>query len=103
MGPVGSGFQDGGKAPAGLARPYVAFMPTMPQQKAGERMEPPVSVPMAPKARPAATAAPEPLLEPPGSISRFQGLRAGWKYEPIVGVPAADSYVARFASSRPAA
>ena len=37
----------------------------MPQQAAGNRMEPPVSVPSAPRASPAATATAEPLEEPP--------------------------------------
>ena len=38
----------------------------MPQKAAGPRMEPPVSEPVAPTTSPAARAAPEPLLEPPG-------------------------------------
>ena len=48
----------------------------MPQAAAGRRMEPPVSVPMAPSASPAATATPEPLDEPPVQCSTAQGLRA---------------------------
>ena len=40
-------------------------------------MEPPVSVPTAPGHMKAATAAPEPPLEPPDTRSGFQGLRAG--------------------------
>ena len=38
----------------------------MPVKAAGWRMEPPVSVPVAPRQRPAATAAAEPPEEPPG-------------------------------------
>src|SRR5438067_2510898 len=38
----------------------------MPQKDAGSRTEPPVSVPIAQGASRAATATPEPLLEPPG-------------------------------------
>ena len=38
----------------------------MPHHAAGRRTEPPVSVPMAAGARPAATATPEPLDDPPG-------------------------------------
>ena len=38
----------------------------MPQKAAGPRIEPPVSEPSEPTVRPAASAAPEPLLEPPG-------------------------------------
>ena len=49
----------------------------MPQNAAGPRIEPPVSEPVAPCTSPAASAAPEPLLEPPGMWSRFHGLRAG--------------------------
>src|SRR5207247_1879484 len=47
-------------------RPAVTLRPTMPHHAAGSRTEPPVSVPMATGARPAATATPEPLDEPPG-------------------------------------
>lgn len=52
-------------------------MPVMPQNDAGWRMEPPVSVPVTAGARPAATATAEPPEEPPGTRSRFQGLRTG--------------------------
>ena len=38
----------------------------MPQKAAGPRMDPPVSEPSAPTVIPAASAAPEPLREPPG-------------------------------------
>ncbi len=48
----------------------------MPQAAAGSRIDPPVSVPIAPSARPAATATPDPLDEPPVQRSRFHGLRA---------------------------
>src|SRR5687767_3114251 len=47
-------------------RPTDTLRPTVPHQEAGRRTEPPVSVPMAAGARPAATATPEPLDEPPG-------------------------------------
>ena len=49
-----------------LTRPIVVFSPVMPHQEAGSRTEPPVSVPIAQGASPAATATPEPLLDPPG-------------------------------------
>ena len=61
-------------------------MPTMPVTLAGWRMEPPVSVPVAPSAKPAATAAAEPPEEPPGTKSALllralegvpRGLRTG--------------------------
>jgi hypothetical protein len=40
-------------------------MPRTPQKLAGSRTEPPVSLPMAKSTTPAATAAAEPLDEPP--------------------------------------
>ena len=42
-------------------------MPTMPESDAGWRIEPPVSVPIAPRHRRAATAAAEPPELPPGT------------------------------------
>ena len=55
-------------------------MPAMPQKAAGWRIEPPVSVPVAPRHSRAATAAAEPPELPPGTRSllspaRVQGLR----------------------------
>ena len=49
------------------AAPYVGFMPTIPHSEAGRRIEPPVSVPIAHGAVPAATAAALPPLDPPGT------------------------------------
>src|SRR5438128_8783109 len=49
----------------------------MPQKLAGRVIEPPVCEPIAPEHMPSATATAEPLLEPPGVRSRFQGLRVG--------------------------
>ena len=46
----------------------------MPQYAAGERIDPPVSVPSAPAQRCAATAAPEPPEDPPGIRFKSQGL-----------------------------
>ncbi|GJE43471.1 hypothetical protein AEGHOMDF_2650 [Methylobacterium soli] len=43
-------------------------MPTVPVKAAGWRIEPPVSVAVAPRQRRAATAAAEPPDEPPGTI-----------------------------------
>jgi hypothetical protein len=45
-------------------RPTVGLRPTRPLIAAGQVIEPSVSVPIAAGARPAATAAPEPLDEP---------------------------------------
>ena len=58
-------------------RPNVGFSPTVPQKLAGMRMDPPVSDPMAAWHNPAATAAPEPRLEPPGIRVRSHGLHTG--------------------------
>src|ERR1051325_1311295 len=76
-----------------LTRPYVGFNPTMPQQAAGPRIEPPVSVPVAPGQRNAATAAPEPPLDPPGERSSAHGLRVGPYHGLFVVDPAANSWV----------
>src|SRR5687768_1263932 len=64
--------------PMGL-RARVGLRPKRPQAEAGIRMEPPPSVAWAAGRMPAATAAAEPPLEPPGEWSRFQGLRVGPK------------------------
>src|SRR5258708_7660178 len=50
----------------------------MPENPAGCRIEPPVSVPVAPMAARAATAAPEPPDEPLGSIGPGQCARWGF-------------------------
>ena len=65
----------------------------MPQNAAGPRMEPPVSDPVAPCTKPAASAAPEPLEEPPGMCSTFHGLRAGGNLWPGNCNPNANSWV----------
>jgi hypothetical protein len=49
----------------------------MPHSAAGWRMEPPVSVPIAQGALPAATAAAEPPDEPPGTRVVSHGLSVG--------------------------
>src|SRR5436309_3077913 len=72
-------------------RPYVGFSPTTPHRDAGWRTEPPVSVPSAHTASPAATAAAEPPDEPPGTVSRFQGLRTGPYAEFSLEEPMANS------------
>ena len=48
----------------------------MPQNEAGLRIEPPVSLPVASGIMCAASAVPEPELEPPGNMAVFHGLRA---------------------------
>ena len=56
-------------------RPRVGFSPKRPQAEAGMRIEPPPSVACASGTMPAATAAAEPPLEPPGARSWRHGLR----------------------------
>src|ERR1700734_1574341 len=77
-------------------RPYVGFKPTMPQNAAGWRIEPPVSVPVAPTHRCAATAAADPPEEPPGTSfvcapGRRHGDTTGPKCEVSFDEPMANS------------
>src|SRR4029077_7616842 len=77
-------------------RPYVGLMPTMPANAAGCRIDPPVSVPVAPRHRLAATAAAEPPDEPPGTSGvlaprRRHGDCTGPKYELSLDEPMANS------------
>src|SRR5690606_25345230 len=58
-------------------RPKLGLKPITPLNAAGRMMEPPVCVPSAMGTMPAATAAAEPLEDPPGVWSRFHGLRVG--------------------------
>ena len=63
----------------------------MPHSAAGWRIEPPVSVPSAHGALPAATAAALPPDEPPGTRVRSHGLSAGPKAEFSFDEPIANS------------
>jgi hypothetical protein len=56
-------------------RPRDGLSPKRPQQEAGMRIEPPPSEPCASGARPPATAAAAPPLEPPGVRPGSHGLR----------------------------
>src|SRR4051794_27053722 len=56
-------------------RPKLALCPTKPVNDAGMRMEPPPSDAVPNGMIPAATAADEPPLEPPGVRAKFHGLR----------------------------
>src|SRR5580692_4056275 len=74
-------------------RPYVVFNPTIPQQAAGNRIDPAVSVPKATSAIPLWTATALPDEEPPGirfslRLSRFLGIP---KYSFIPVTPTANS------------
>ena len=55
----------------------MGFNPTIPQSDAGWRIEPPVSVPIAQGASPAATAAALPPDEPPGTRVLSHGFKTG--------------------------
>src|SRR3954464_4021790 len=63
----------------------------MPVGAAGWRIEPPVSVPSAHGALPAATAAALPPLEPPGTRVRSHGFSTGPKAEFSLDEPIANS------------
>src|SRR3954470_14208282 len=71
----------------------------MPQNDAGLRTDPPVSEPSEAGIRPAASAAPEPLDEPPVKCSRFHGLRAGGHGRSNEGPPCANSCVCSLPSN----
>ena len=58
-------------------RPRVGLIPNRPHTLDGMRMEPPPSLPWAAGARPAATAAAAPPLDPPADRDRSHGVRAG--------------------------
>src|SRR5689334_21890499 len=77
-GPTVSMEDASGYTPSSGTRPQVVFRPAIPQQAAGIRTEPPVSVPRATSASPAATATAEPLDDPPGSRPGSSG---------FIGVP----------------
>src|SRR5262249_31324019 len=72
-------------------RPYVGLNPTTPHSAAGCRTEPPLSVPSAHTASPAATAAADPPEDPPGTVSRFHGLWTGPYAEFSFDEPMANS------------
>src|SRR5215470_6619280 len=79
-------------------------MPTIPANAAGCRIEPPVSVPVAPKHRRAATAAAEPPDEPPGTSfvldpRRRQGDTTGPKHDVSFDEPMANSSLFSLPSS----
>src|ERR1700681_3567649 len=59
--------------PSSDSRLCVGFSPAMPQYDAGRQIEPPVCEPTAPKHMPVATAAADPLDDPPGVCLRFHG------------------------------
>jgi hypothetical protein len=76
IGPAVSWAADTGTIPCRLTRPTVGLMPTTPHALAGQTIEPSVSVPTAIGASPAATATPDPELDPDGLRSSACGLAA---------------------------
>src|SRR3954453_7211243 len=77
-----------------LTRPTVGFKPTMPLIAAGHVIDPSVSVPIARRTNPAATAAPLPLDDPHGLRSSAQGL---WTCPPTALQPEIDPLERMFA------
>jgi hypothetical protein len=71
--------------------PYVGFNPQTPESAAGWRIDPPVSVPVLPATRRAATAAAEPPELPPGTHAASQGFFTGPKYDVSLDEPIANS------------
>src|SRR5579871_2909521 len=71
IGPGVSRLGLSGRMPNALTRPIVVLSPVSPHHEAGNRTEPPVSVPIPQGAKRAATATPVPLLEPPGVRAVF--------------------------------
>src|SRR5262249_45980989 len=61
--------------PPRFSAPMLGLKPTQPQKLAGRIIEPTTCVPRAAASMPLPTAAPEPLLEPPGVHAVSQGLR----------------------------
>src|SRR6202020_135237 len=84
--------------------PQGGLMPTVAVKAAGWRIEPPVSVAVAPMQRSAATAEAEPPDEPPGTSvvwapSRRHGLTTGPKQEVSLEEPIANSSLLSLPSS----
>ena len=69
-----------GATPCVFTKPTVNLKPVIPQYAAGSLTDPPVSVPMDSGTSPPATAAAEPLLEPPGT-------RCTWWSHGLRGMP----------------
>ncbi len=96
IGPAVSCTGEIGTMPRRLTKPLVGLMPTTPQVLAGETIEPSVSVPTASGARPAATPAAEPELDPDGLRSSAYGLAV---CPPSVDQPLVEWVERKFAHS----
>src|SRR5687768_11439950 len=86
IGPARSSDEANATTPQREQRPYVGLTPTVPVNAAGWRIDPPVSVAVAPRQRRAATAAAEPPDEPPGTRcapSMAPASPLAWTFEPL--------------------
>src|SRR6185437_3262817 len=92
-GPMWSRLYPRGAHPDLGTRPKVGIRPETPQNAAGRRMLPPVSVPKPPRNRPAATPLPVPELDPPGQVRVSHGFRGSGKGFDGSGAPMANSIV----------
>ena len=93
IGPTWSSERASGKTPVAGMRLKVGLRPLTPQNAAGMRTEPPVSVPSASAAAPVASATPEPPLDPPGTRVGSHGLRQVSKCGLVEVMPHANSCV----------
>ena len=75
--PIVSRLSDMSFSPARWIAPKLGLKPTTPQKEAGRSTDPPVCVPRASGTIPSATAAAEPLEEPPGVWLARCGLVVG--------------------------
>src|SRR3954447_22826368 len=96
IGPAWSSEEAKATMPQREQRPEVGLIPTVPVRAAGWRIDPPVSVAVAPRHRSAATAAAEPPDEPPGvswALPPFerQGFTTGPQAEVSLDEPMANS------------
>ena len=80
-----------GTLPCREIRPMVVFNPRTPQNAAGIRIDPPVSVPIANGTMPAATAAADPPLDPPGTRAWSWGFRVDPRSRCWVVIPHPNS------------
>ncbi len=92
--PMQSSVADSGRTPVRGIRPAVGLSPATPQQAAGMRTEPIVSVPSASAQKPAATAAAEPEEEPPGVKPGRSGFSQGGNPGACPEAPSAPSSMA---------
>ncbi len=103
MGPTVSNCSLTGNTPSLLIDPQLGRRPVIPHAAAGRRTDPPVSVPRDASTNPAATAIPEPPLDPPGTRARFHGLYDGPAAEFCEVTPTANSAMFSFATTDPPA